>query len=490
MPQSRPPLLGSALRFLRFAGGWSEAELAQALEISPDLISKYEKGRKPLSRERLEELLAVMDVPPEAMDACLLALGIAFPPEIPGSPVDPTPAERRSIHRAAAAAGQKAAEATVAKLSENARRLRATQARREADELWEALSRQLPKQCRATVDAEPKYWTWAMAERLCAESVRAAAHRADRAAELARLALRVAELAPGAEPWRSRLQGYAWAFVANARRVQGDLPAAEEAFVRSGRLWEEGASADPGVLDGSRPLDLKASLRRQQGLYQEALDLLDQALSLSPADEAQARILINKAVTLRRSGDAERAIETLRQAEALLPGAEDVRLSWLVRFDLALNLWQLGRYMEAAALLPAVREQAVDLGNELDLMRALWLEGRVAAGLKRRQEALPALEQVRRYFTTKGIAYDAALASLEVAVLYLEEDRTGEVKALAREMAPIFNAQGVHQEALAALRLFCDAASRGEATAELTRRVIEYLNKARQNPRLRFPEGR
>ena len=95
---------------------------------------------------------------------------------------------------------------------------------------------------------------------------------------------------------------------------------------------------------------------------------------------------------------------------------------------------------------------------------------------------------MRRYFTTKGIAYDAALASLEVAVLYLEEDRTGEVKALAREMAPIFKAQGVHKEALASLRLFCEAASRGEATAELTRRVLEYLNKARQNPRLRFRE--
>ncbi len=45
MPKPRPLPLGAALRFLRFAGGWSEAELAQALEFSPDLISKYEKGR-------------------------------------------------------------------------------------------------------------------------------------------------------------------------------------------------------------------------------------------------------------------------------------------------------------------------------------------------------------------------------------------------------------------------------------------------------------
>ena len=76
----------------------------------------------------------------------------------------------------------------------------------------------------------------------------------------------------------------------------------------------------------------------------------------------------------------------------------------------------------------------------------------MAAGLERREEALPALEQVRRYFTTEQIAYDAALASLEVAVLYLEAGRTGEVRTLAEEMLWIFKAQGVHREALAALK--------------------------------------
>ena len=487
MPKPSPSPLGAVLRFLRFAAGWSEAELAQALEISPDLISKYEKGRKALSRERLEELLAAMDVPPEAVDACLYALAVAFPREEPGSPVDPSPAERKSIHRAAAGAGQKAAEATVEKLGENARRLRAAQDRQQAEELWAALSRLPPKQRRAAVEAEPKYWTWALAERLCAESVRAAAHRADRAVELAKLALRAAELAPGSETWRSRIQGYTWAFVANARRVQGDLPGADEAFLGFDRLWEAGAPADPGVLDASRPLDLKASLRRQQGRYDEALALLDQAFATSPAGEAQARILINKAATWTRRGDDEQAIEALRQADALLQQAVVPRLSLVARFDLAVHLGQLGRYTEAEALLPEVRELAVELGNELDLIRVLWLEGRVAAGLKRR-EALPALEQVRNYFTDKKIAYDAALASLEVAVLHLEAGQTGEVARLADEMFWIFTAQGVHQEALAALRLFYEAAKNEEATAELASETLDYLNKARHNPDLRFQE--
>jgi transcriptional regulator with XRE-family HTH domain len=469
------------LRFLRFAGGWSEAELAQALEFSPDLISKYEKGRKPLLRERLEELLAVMDVPPEAVDGSLFTHALAFPRAETGSPVDPAPGEYRSIHRAAAGAGLKAMEATFERLVENTRRMRAAQARRQADELWELLSRLAPKQRRAAIEAEPKYWTWAVSERLCAESVRSAAHQAHQAAELAKLALRVAELAPGTEAWRFRTQGYAWAFVANSRRVQGDLPGAEEAFLRSDQLWEAGASIDPGVLDSFRLLDLKASLRQYQGRFQEALDLFEQAQAAASEGEAIGRILIKKASTLRLMGAYQSSLNELRKADVLVKGSPEARLPWLVQYLVAANLCDLELYAKAEARLAEVRGGAVELGNELDLIRCLWLEGRVAAGLKRQAEALPALERVRRYFTEKKIAYDAALATLEVAVLHLEAGRSREVRTLAEQMLWIFNAQRVHQEALAALKLFCDAAQRDEATAELARRLIADLERLRRS---------
>ena len=133
--------------------------------------------------------------------------------------------------------------------------------------------------------------------------------------------------------------------------------------------------------------------------------------------------------------------------------------------------------------------RAIETGNELDLIRALWVEGGVAAGLGRREQALAALGQVRRYFNAHRIAYDAALASLELAILYLEEGRAGEVKRLAEEMYWIFKDQGVRQETSAALRLFYEAARKEEATAELARRLVEFLTKARHNPALRFGNG-
>jgi tetratricopeptide (TPR) repeat protein len=268
--------------------------------------------------------------------------------------------------------------------------------------------------------------------------------------------------------------------------VKGDLPGAEEGFRRSDRLLVAGAVTDPGLLDATRPLDLKASLRRYQSRFDEALDLLDQALKANGSNEARGRILINRANTLELIGDSEQALTELRQAEIFLKDSQEARLRWTARYTLAVNLWQLGRYAEAEALMPEVRKGAVELGNELDLLRTLWVEGGVAAGLGRREQAFAALEQARRYFNANRIAYDAALASLELAVLYLEEERTVEVKRLSEEMYWIFKAQEVHKEALAALRLFYEAVTKEEATVELARRLVEYLTKARRNPDLRF----
>lgn len=467
--------------------GLSEAEAARVLGIKPALLSRLERGEEgTLSRHRLDELLERLEIPPEAIDPALLALDIAFLPAPAGSPVDPTPEQLRLVRQAAAVAGRGATEATFERLTANLRRKRALQHRRQAADLWKTLRDLPPPRRRPAVEQESHYWTWAMAERLCEESVRAAAHRASDAVELSRLALRAAELAPEGEPWRSRLLGWVWAFVANARRVQGDLPGAEEGFLRSDRLLEAGVAAGPGPLDAARPLDLKASLRRYQGRFEEALGLLDLALKANGSREARGRILIKKANTLELMGDLEKALAELRQAELFLREAHDARISWIIQHSLAHKLWQLGRYVEAQSHLPEARKRAIETGNELDLIRTLWVEGGIAAGLGQRRQALAAIEQVRRYFNANRIAYDAALASLELAAIYLEEERTAEVKRLSEEMYWIFKSQGVHQEALAALQLFFDAVRKEEATADLARRLVEYLTKARCHPGLRF----
>jgi len=133
-----------------------------------------------------------------------------------------------------------------------------------------------------------------------------------------------------------------------------------------------------------------------------------------------------------------------------------------------------------------VRELALGLGNELDLVRCRWLEGQVAAGLGRIEEALAAFEEVLCEFTAEEIAYDAALVALELAALYLEQGRTAEVKGLAEGMVWIFREQKVDAETEKALALFREAAAREAVTIELARRLAAHVTRARQQPGLAF----
>jgi tetratricopeptide (TPR) repeat protein len=265
-------------------------------------------------------------------------------------------------------------------------------------------------------------------------------------------------------------------------RVSGELKVSDAALEAAKRLWSAGS--DPAaLLDPGRILSLEASLRRAQRRFEEALSLLDRALVIGRSPE---RILVKKGFTLEAMGDYERAVETLLQAAPLVESLGDPRLLYMMRFNLAVNLTHTGRYNEAAALVGQVREIATSRGDDNELIRTLWLEGRIAAGLGRKEEALGLLQEARGKFAARGMGYDVALALLEEAVLLLEEGRTAEVKELASNLVKVFESKGVHREAVAALLLFQEAAESETATAELTRRLLAFLHRARHDPGLRF----
>jgi tetratricopeptide (TPR) repeat protein len=350
------------------------------------------------------------------------------------------------------------------------------QARRRAVELWARL-RPYPHAVRQRLVQEGReYQSFAFCEFLCAESARTAADSAQEAIELAELALLVARLVPGGPGLRARLEGYSGAHLGNAIRVGGDLPRAKQTFAPALRLWEAGAASDPGILDPIRVLDLWASLLKADRRLEEALAVLDRALATGPTQEATGRLLLKKATTLEKLGRNADALAVLAEAAPLAEGAGRERLRFGIRFGVVVNLCELGRYDEADRLLPEVRAMAVALDKKLDLLRVRWLEGRVAGGLGRIDEAAESLSSVKEEFADLGIAYDAALATLELAVLLLDHGRTTEVRELAEQSKRIFDAQGVAREALATLEVFREAAAREALTAAFVRRLLDELD--------------
>jgi transcriptional regulator with XRE-family HTH domain len=470
-----PSMTIAVLRIIRH---WSQAELAKAAGVRPSTISDLERGKKKPSPKMVARLASAMGYPPSQIDRTL-----AFVSSTLASLGDT--AREPDLVTIAEEEGRRYADFILGSLG----RVLSKVERRRAPELWVRLRRYPVAARRALIKETEEFRSWALCELLCHESERAAAHNADEALELAELALLVAELLPASvvEGLRLCAQGYSWAFVGNARRVKSDLSGAGEAFSCCISLWQAGAPAAEGFLDESRLLDLEASLRRDQRRLPEALDLLERAYALAGSDVAKGRILIKRARTLEEVGDYGGAVATLRQAGSLIDPAKDPRLYLCLRFNLLENLFQTGGLGEAATMLPEVRELAAH--SELDALRLRWLEGRLAAGLGQWVEAERAFRQVRAGFTRRDIGYDVALVTLELAVLLVDQGRAGEVKELAREMASLFQAQGVHREALAALGLFCRAAETEAATAGLARQVLDYLRRARHDSELRFMPG-
>jgi len=482
-----PDEVVQAVRFARGARGLTQKQFAEEAGVNRSQLSLYEKGHRAPRRRTRERLVAGAGLSLPQFARLLPVLRSASSRKPPSdSPEDASSLAAEIARGVADAVLVALGDLPFGHLAPEVPAQSSAMDRVTAPGRWARLWAHDPATQRLLVEAMEEYQGWELCEHGCDASVRVAADDPAQALALAELALFIAERALGGELWRQRLQGYCWAFIGNARRVGSDHRVAEQAFAEAHKLWEAGAAADPCVLDASRVLDLEASLRRTQRRFAEAVELLDQALAVSVTPARAAHILLAKGFTYEQMGDCERAIAALQQAAPLIDAEREPRQLFGLRFNLAVNLCHLGRYAEATPIVAEVRELAIALRNDLDLLRLLWLEARVAAGLGRRAEAIAALRQVRDDFAAGGLSFDAGLASLNLAVLLLDEGRTAEVRELASEMLPIFGSLSIDREALATLQVFCQAAEQETATAELGHRLLAFLERARYNSELRF----
>jgi tetratricopeptide (TPR) repeat protein len=282
------------------------------------------------------------------------------------------------------------------------------------------------------------------------------------------------------------LKARAWAFIGNARRILSDFKAAETAFSTAESFLEEG-SGDP--LERARVLDLKASLLRAQRRFDSALVTIDQVISIyRRIREAhrQGRALLSKAAIHGHMGKQEEAISLTFKALDLIDTAQEPRLALVAFNNLLVDLTDLGRYEEAAALLPEIHKRLASSGTRADHYTFCWAEAQLESGLGHLDAAEAKLRLVRDEYIALGIGYDAALVLLDLSKIYLLQGRTAETRQLATEMHRIFISREIHREALVALVFFQKAAEQERATVRLVEQVTGYLRTARNNPGAQF----
>lgn len=343
----------------------------------------------------------------------------------------------------------------------------------------------------AAFDSDPRLAGWPLVDLLCERSFAAGPERPGEARQLARLAVELAgrldDRTEGEDavsaPLRADLRGMAWAQLGNAERIASDLPAAEAAL----KTAEEHLRAGTGDrLMRARYLGFAASLGSDRSRFERAVELARRSAGLyRRLDDRHGlgRTLLKLASYHAHRDDLDRACATIDEALAHLDPEEEPRSLFVAHQNRASFLERAGRLDEAEGELAAAEELAA---ASLDRLRIRWIAGRIAVRRGETASGERELTQVRAQFLDRDLGYEAAQVSLELAVLYAEQDRIADQKRLAEEMVPLFAARGVHPEARAALTLFCDAVRREAASAALARAVADYLDRAEGRPGLVF----
>ena len=366
-----------------------------------------------------------------------------------------------------------------------AREAEVARERAQGRELFEELMRHPPARQRMMVANSARFRSRMLCEILLEQCHEAGFREPGKAIELARLGIDVADRLEEAEGLQG-LRARAWAQYGNALRINSELDGAEQAFETASELLDP-RRVSPH--ETARVLDLEASLRRDQCRFAEATRLMDKVIAIYRKLGQRSllgRSLKQKSMICGESGDLKGEVTLLRRALELLNPEEDPRNYLAARHNLISALTQSGHPREAFAMLFHTRPLYLKQGDRLNLLRLRWLEGVVAAGLERHEQAAVAYREVRDAFLELGLDYDAALASLDLAEVYAVQGRAADVRRLVEEMIEIFQTRSIPSEALAALAILQQAARAERAELELVREVGVYFRKARKQPDLQF----
>src|SRR5689334_3524679 len=193
-------------------------------------------------------------------------------------------------------------------------------------------------------ETDESFHTWGLCVYLIQQSRQSCLRDARRATDLAILAVRIALALPKDTyhpDWVHDLQSRAFAYLANALRVCGELEAADRAFADAERRfsWQ-----NPPV--EAELFSLKSSLRREQRRYSEGLEAASAALKIYQDLSDRRGILASRlkmAKVYEATEDWASACDVLQRAETEAGLADDPRLFSMVQANLVTCLVQAGR---------------------------------------------------------------------------------------------------------------------------------------------------
>jgi hypothetical protein len=169
-----------------------------------------------------------------------------------------------------------------------------------APDLFQTLEGLPPAEQARAAESDESFHTWGLCIYLLRKSKEACLSDGRQATGIALLAVRIALALPPQTyhpEWVLDLQARAFAHLANALRVAGELTAADHAFADAERrcTWQS-----PAVK--AELLSFKSSVRREQRRYGEALNAAEEALEIYRILADRARTEVQEGGSRRRPG--------------------------------------------------------------------------------------------------------------------------------------------------------------------------------------------
>jgi tetratricopeptide (TPR) repeat protein len=219
----------------------------------------------------------------------------------------------------------------------------------------------------------------------------------------------------------------------NALRLLGRLEPADEALKRAaGFLTSPFDSWDRASF--FRVLGL---LRWEQGHLDEAAALLRESARAFGeqflSDEEGTSQVLAGLLCLERN-QTGKAIRFLQAGRAALDPDERPWLTVRADLSLALALAEIGHTRRALRVLDEARRRYARVEGEEAQLWIHWLEGRISGRLGRAEEAEGLLMAVRLQLLAADRPGEAALCSLDLAALWVESGRAGELSLLFQDV--------------------------------------------------------
>ncbi len=285
----------------------------------------------------------------------------------------------------------------------------------------------------------------------------------------------------GISGWCS-LQLHTLAVAAHAQRSVSDFAGAEATCRVARFLFAE----DADDLARADLLARLASLRQDQRRFQDAERHLSSVIGIYDRlgrHHLKGCALVDRGVLSMRANRLWQAAADLYQALSLIDRERSPRYYYSAAHHLAVAMADDREASPSEALhwLRYAQRINQEAESSLSQLKLLWAEGRILEKQGLLTQAEHYLQTVRIRLLEHRTLGDYALASLDLAGIYLKQSRIRQVRTLAGELFPIFRQLAGDRDALDGLERFHRAAISEALSLEILRSVKSIM-RSRTRP--------